>query len=257
MNTVSPSVFCNVLIRTSKSPAAIGSSPEVGSSRNTIAGSSASARANATRLVMPPDNSEGNLSPSSGFSPTISSLAVAISSINASDSTRFSRKGNWMFCRTVSDENSAPCWNRMPHRPAALWVVRSWLPPIAAPITSISPLCRGMRPMIVRIKTDLPPPEAPTRPRISPLRTSSDRWSITTCRPKPTTSSLTRIANCGFTSSMVTFRPKRRKSQTTRRARSPERSTLPPKWWSACRETRRFPSRAGLRYRRLCRSPAP
>src|SRR5271169_5426936 len=44
MNTVSPSVFCKVLIRASKSPAAIGSRPDVGSSRNTIAGSSASAR---------------------------------------------------------------------------------------------------------------------------------------------------------------------------------------------------------------------
>ena len=69
MNTVSPSVFCSVLIRASKSPAAIGSSPEVGSSRNTIAGSSASARASATRLVMPPDSSDGNLSPSSGSKP--------------------------------------------------------------------------------------------------------------------------------------------------------------------------------------------
>ena len=24
--------------------------------------------------------------------------------------------GNCTFCRAVSDENSAPCWNRMPHR---------------------------------------------------------------------------------------------------------------------------------------------
>ena len=64
-----------------------------------------------------------------------------------------------MFCRTVSDENSAPCWNRIPHRPAALLVARSWLP-IGAPITSISPSCRAMSPMMVRISTDLPPPEA-------------------------------------------------------------------------------------------------
>ena len=43
--------------------------------------------------------------------------------------------------------------------------------------------CRlGSRPMMVRSSTDLPPPEAPTRPRISPRRTSSDRWSSTTRR---------------------------------------------------------------------------
>ena len=45
----------------------------------------------------------------------------------------------------------------------------------ATPMTSISPPWRGMRPMMVRISTDLPPPDAPTRPRISPRRTSSDK----------------------------------------------------------------------------------
>ena len=38
MNTVRPSVRCKVRISTPNSPAAIGSRPEVGSSRNTIAG---------------------------------------------------------------------------------------------------------------------------------------------------------------------------------------------------------------------------
>src|SRR5437870_2904233 len=56
MNTVKPRVRCKVLIKASKSPAEIGSSPEVGSSRNTISGSSASARASAARLVMQPDD---------------------------------------------------------------------------------------------------------------------------------------------------------------------------------------------------------
>ena len=62
MKTVSPSVCCSVRISSSKSPAAIGSSPDVGSSRKTSSGSSASARASATRLVIPPESSEGNLS---------------------------------------------------------------------------------------------------------------------------------------------------------------------------------------------------
>src|SRR5438445_365952 len=65
--------------------------------------------------------------------------------------------------------------HRQPQRPAALCVLRSWLSPIVAPITSISPLRRGMSPIMVRIKTVLPPPEAPTRPRISPRRTSRVR----------------------------------------------------------------------------------
>ena len=53
--------------------------------------------------------------------------------------------------------------------------------------------CFGMRPMMVRSSTDLPLPEPPTRPRISPRRTSSDRWSSTMWSPKPTTRSRTRI----------------------------------------------------------------
>lgn len=171
MNTVRPRVFCRVPISASKSPAAIGSRPEVGSSRNRIGGSSASARASATRLVMPPDSSAGYLSASCGRSPTISSLAIAISSISSCDRTRFSRSGNWMFCRTVSQENSAPCWNRMPQVVAA----PSVRPPIGRPVTSMVPPWRGMRPMMVRISTDLPPPDAPTSPRISPRRTSSVR----------------------------------------------------------------------------------
>ena len=50
MNTVGPSVCCSVSMSASKSPAAIGSRPEVGSSRKTISGSSASARASADAL---------------------------------------------------------------------------------------------------------------------------------------------------------------------------------------------------------------
>src|SRR5215475_6072096 len=59
MKTVRPKVRCRVRTSSSKSPAPIGSSPEVGSSRNTSSGSSASARASATRLIMPPESSDG------------------------------------------------------------------------------------------------------------------------------------------------------------------------------------------------------
>jgi hypothetical protein len=54
------------MISSSNSAAPIGSSPDVGSSRKTISGSSASARASAARLIMPPESSEGTLSAASG-----------------------------------------------------------------------------------------------------------------------------------------------------------------------------------------------
>src|SRR6266436_727335 len=116
MKTVSPKVRCRVLTSSSKSPAPIGSRPEVGSSKNTRSGSSASARASATRLIMPPESSEGKRSATSGRNPTMPSFATVISSSNRWDRFRYSRTGNWMFCRTVREENSAPCWNRIPQR---------------------------------------------------------------------------------------------------------------------------------------------
>ncbi len=74
---------------------------------------------------MPPDSSDGNLSPTSGSSPTISSLARAISSISRCDRSRYSRIGNWTFWRTVSEENSAPCWNSTPQRRSIARPLRS------------------------------------------------------------------------------------------------------------------------------------
>src|SRR6476620_12341169 len=60
--------------------------------------------------------------------------------------------------------------------------------------------CRlGSSPMMVRNSTDLPPPDVPTTPRSSPLRTSSDRWSSTVWSPKPTTRSLIEMTGLSFT----------------------------------------------------------
>jgi hypothetical protein len=53
----------------SNARAVIGSRPEVGSSRNSTSGSSASARAMAARLRMPPDSSLGILAPTSAGRP--------------------------------------------------------------------------------------------------------------------------------------------------------------------------------------------
>ena len=204
----------------------MGSSPEVGSSRNTISGSRASARASATRLVMPPESSEGNLSPSSASRPTISSLASAISASSRSESCRYSRMGNCTFCSAVRDENSAPCWNSTPQRRCTACSCASLAASRSTPSTSIVPWRFGSRPMMVRSSTDLPLPEPPTKPRISPRRTSSARWSSTTWSPKPTTRSRTRIARVSGRVSMpaLTSRSRRRRWRTGRRARSPGRS---------------------------------
>src|SRR5262249_40390127 len=104
-----------------------------------------------------------------------------------------SRIGNWTFWRTVSDENRAPCWNRMPQRRSVARRSRSLAPPKSAPNTSIVPDRLGTRPMMVRISTDLPAPDPPTKPRISPRNTSSDRWSSTVAPLNPTTRSRTRM----------------------------------------------------------------
>ena len=47
----------------------------------------------------------------------------------------------------------------------------------------MSPSSGSRRPMIERISTDLPLPEPPTTPMISPRRTSRSRFSCTTCDP--------------------------------------------------------------------------
>ena len=64
--TVSSSFSFSPSISSSKLAAPIGSSPAVGSSRNSSSGSSASARARPARLLMPPDSSDGIFRPGVG-----------------------------------------------------------------------------------------------------------------------------------------------------------------------------------------------
>ena len=191
ISTVKPRVCCRVLMSASKSPAEIGSRPDVGSSRKRISGSRASARASATRLVMPPDSSEGSFSASLAFRPTMASLARATSSISSWSTVRCSRIGNCTFSRTVREENRAPCWKRMPHLRSVARRSSSEIAPQSLPATLIVPARRGTSPMIVRNNTVLPLPEPPTRPRTSPRRMSSDNRSSTVWSPNPTTRSRT------------------------------------------------------------------
>ncbi len=216
MKTVSPKVRCRVRTSSSKSPAPIGSRPEVGSSRKTNSGSSASARASATRLIMPPESSDGKRSATSGFRPTMPSLATMISSSSRCETLRYSRTGNCMFCRTVSEENSAPCWNRMPQRRSTPRRALASTASRSIPNTSMRPETLGTRPMMVRVSTDLPAPDGPTKPRISPRLTSRLSPSSTRVAPNCTVMSRTRMIASAISGAMVTFRSRRRRSQTRR-----------------------------------------
>ncbi len=108
MNTVSPRLSLNTRTRRSKARALMGSSPDVGSSRNRISGSRASARASATRLRMPPDSSAGAFVAVSGGNPTSASLKPTSGGIKAAGRSVCSWNGTAIFSATVSEENSAP-----------------------------------------------------------------------------------------------------------------------------------------------------
>jgi hypothetical protein len=70
-------------IRSLMTPAMIGSSPVVGSSKKMISGSAAMARARPTRFCIPPDSSAGKRSATSGLRPTRRSFSMAISRASA------------------------------------------------------------------------------------------------------------------------------------------------------------------------------
>ncbi|EAU44632.1 hypothetical protein R2601_24230 [Salipiger bermudensis HTCC2601] len=140
-------------------PAMIGSSPVVGSSKKMISGSAAMARARPTRFCIPPESSAGKASATSGVSPTRRSFSMAIS--RASRLGRFSaprsrRKAT--FCQTGSESKSAPPWNSIPKRarkasrsPSCM----SW------PSTKICPASGSISPRMHFSVTDLPEPEPP------------------------------------------------------------------------------------------------
>ena len=99
----------------SKAAAPIGSSPAVGSSRKTISGSRARARARPARLRMPPESSDGYFEQAKAGNPTMPIFTPVISSINSLGRSVYSFIGTWMFCPTVSELNRAPSWNSTPH----------------------------------------------------------------------------------------------------------------------------------------------
>ena len=91
----------------------MGSSPVVGSSKNTMDGSVTSARAIATRLRIPPETSAGYLSPTSS-SPTRVRAVATRATISCRDRRVFSRSGKATFPAQVSESKRAPPWNTTP-----------------------------------------------------------------------------------------------------------------------------------------------
>ena len=153
-------------IRSLITPAMIGSSPVVGSSKKITCGSAAMARARPTRFCMPPESSAGKRSATSGPRPTRLSLSIAIaraSALGRFAGPRSSRKAT--FCQTERLSNSAAPWNSMPKRArksSRVASVTGW------PSSRISPASGVTRPRMHFSSTDLPVPEPPITTRLSP-----------------------------------------------------------------------------------------
>ena len=197
MITVRPSAACSSRSSSQNSSALFGSSPAVGSSSSSSGGSMMSARARATRLIMPPERSAGMRVACSGLSPARRSLTMAASLTSAGGSVPSSRSAKAMLSSTLKAENSAPCWNSMPTRLLA----RS--PPTSSaagrPSTSTLPRVGRVSPRMWRSNTVLPVPEPPTSERISPRCTVSCRSSCTVnaSSPRPNTVARPRMSTTG------------------------------------------------------------
>jgi hypothetical protein len=85
---VAPSSTTISRINSFITPDIIGSRPVVGSSKKIISGLAAIALANPTRFCMPPDNSAGNLSPTSGVRPTLRNFSIAMTITHDMSSVR-------------------------------------------------------------------------------------------------------------------------------------------------------------------------
>src|SRR5688572_28696304 len=66
----------------------------------------------------------------------------------------------------------------------------------------MAPALLGTRPRMARVRTDLPCPEAPTKPRISPRYTSRSSPFRMVFSPKPTSTPRTLMITSGFWSGM-------------------------------------------------------
>ncbi len=171
----------------SKPRAVVGSSPEVGSSRNRISGSSASARAIAARLRMPPESSLGILGAASGPSPACARRRCTSASSSEAGTCACSVSGTATFSATVSDEKRAPSWNIIPKRRRVAFISSALACQTSVPSRRMRPEVGRCRPMISRSRTDLPVPLPPISATSVPRSTSKLTPSCTICSPKRVT----------------------------------------------------------------------
>ena len=157
---VEPSASFRLRIRLAVTPIEIGSRPANGSSYMISAGSSATARASATRRAMPPEISFGFRS-AALRRPTAFRRISTRSRISSSGSAVCSRSGKATFSNTVRSVNSAPNWNSMPILRRNLYRPSVSSRFTTSPFTATVPRCGLIWPPISRRTVVLPEPEPP------------------------------------------------------------------------------------------------
>ena len=191
---VTPRVSRRRRMRSSSALEVSGSRPALGSSRKSISGSRASARAIAARFFMPPERSLGILSAASR-SPTRSSCMSASVRRAAAGRRVNSSSGSITFSSTFIDPNSAPDWYITP-------IFRNILARFAGfisnPATETLPPSTGFNPikcfMIVDLPQPLPPRSANTSPRdtekFTSCRTGTPTYPASRCSTSITVSAM-------------------------------------------------------------------
>ena len=156
----------------------IGSRPVVGSSNSRISGSETSARASAARLRIPPDNSDGNLSPPPA-SPTWNSRSSTLVLISTSLMRVFSRSGKATLSYTDRESNRAPPWNSIPNRFRTRLSARRPRPVTSTSSTHTRPASGRSRPMTCLSRQLFPAPLPPTTAKMA-------LSGISRCTPRST-----------------------------------------------------------------------
>src|SRR5438874_7441412 len=195
-STVRPCSRASVAIRLTTSRVASGSSPEVGSSRNSTSGSCKRARANATRLRCPVERPCA-FSPARPAMSKRSSMSRACRSASTRDIPRI-RAGITTFSRSV----------RRSSRPAvsvSTPVRRRTASPSATgsrPSTRLVPASGRRTPLSNRTVVVLPAPLGPSSATTSPGATSNVSWSTAGRLANERVSPLVSIAACAIPTSV-------------------------------------------------------
>ena len=193
---------------------------------------------------MPPDSSDGNFSQHAGVEPDHFELGDASSSSSRCDSSRYSRIGNCRFSRTVSEENSAPCWNSTPQRRSIACRSAS----VAAAEIDAEHLDGAGA---LRQQAD----DGAHQHRLAGAGAADEAEDLAAIDVEIDMVEHDVVAEADHhvahldhhlfaavaASPSLTSRSRRRRWRTGRRARSPGRSTSPPRRWSAGRAIPRCP----------------